>query len=689
MLISPYASLVRVVRAGAVISKSALFTVYVFVATASAFAQVADSPALEAPEVTVTANPLGSALFDLATPFTVLEGEELQFQLQPTLGETLSQQPGINSTYFGPNASRPVIRGLDGERIRILQNGITHLDASGTSVDHAVSLDPLFVKRIEVIRGPATIFHGGSAIGGVVNVIDDRIPTERHPLGLSGAAEARYGTNNDERSGAAHLDLGLASGLNFHADGFKRETHNLEIPGFARSTRLRDLQPLGPDEIEPQDRLPNSASDSDGGAVGGSYTWRDGYLGAAYSLYNSDYGTVAEPDVTIDLKQRRFDVAGEIRNLSPVISTVKVKLGHSDYEHTEFEGAEVGTVFENDGFDARIEATHARFGPLQGAIGFQATHFDFSALGEEAFLPPTTTRTNSGFIYEELLSAPFRFQLGARLDDNDVSSEAADAFGPGASRSGTTQSGSFGIVYDLTTAYALALSSAYTERFPNYQELFANGRHVATGVFELGDQNLGIERSVAVDLALRKKTGRMTGSVSVFHNRFRNFIALLPSGADDGDPDEPFPVFAYQGVRAKFRGFEAAANITLIEALALELKADYTRAENRDTGEPLPRISPLRYGGGLVYRKNQFGLHVHVLRVEEQDRIPVNELPTDGYTLLEATISHPIKVPFAKLEVFARGVNLLDEEARNHVSFLKDIAPLGGRGVIVGLRGNF
>lgn len=648
-----------------------------------------EAATLELPTVTVTGNPLGSELFDLATPFTVLEGEELQFQLQPTLGETLSQQPGINSTYYGPNASRPVIRGLDGERIRILQNGIINLDASGTSLDHAVSLDPLFVKRIEVIRGPAAIFYGTSAIGGVVNVIDDRIPIERHPLGLSGAAELRYGTNNDERSGAAHLDYGLANGLNFHVDGFRRETHDLEIPDFARSRRLRDLQPLEPGASEPRDRLPNSASESDGGAAGASYTWGKGYFGASYSAYNSDYGTVAEPDVTIDLEQRRFDIAGEVRELGPIISALKLKIGHSDYEHTEFEGAEVGTVFKTDGYDARIEAVHARFGPLQGAVGFQSTQFDFSALGEEAFLPPTHTRVNAGFIFEELVFEPVRFQLGARVDRQAVNADDADAFGPGSSRSGTTESGSLGVVYDLTEVWSIAASSAYTERFPNYQELYSNGRHIATGVFELGDPNLEIERSFAVDLGLRKKTGRVTGSVSVFYNRFHNFNALLPTGADDGDPDEPLPVFAYQGIPAKFRGFEAAAAIRIIERLTLELKGDLTRAENRDNGEPLPRISPLRYGGGLVYRANRFNVHVHALRVEEQNHNAPNELETDGYTLLEARVSYPVTIPFAKLELFARGVNLLDEEARNHVSFIKDIAPLGGRGVILGVRGNF
>ncbi len=415
--------------------------------TSNAYPQTDTAGAeLKLPETVVTGNPLGSELFDLATPFTILEGDELQFQLQPTLGETLSEEPGINSTYFGPNASRPVIRGLDGERIRILQNGVINLDASGTSVDHAVSLDPLLVERIEVIRGPATIFYGSSAIGGVVNVIDNRIATEKNPNGVSGSADARYGSNSNLRSGAARLELGLKNGLNFHADGYKRRTGNLEIPGFARSGRARASDPLPEGEIEQRDELINSASDSEGGALGGSYTWGKGYLGASYSAYNSEYGTVAEEEVTIDLQQRRFDVAGEWRELGKIISAVKFKIGHSDYKHTEFEGSEIGTVFQNEGFDARIEANHAQFGPLQGAIGLQSTHFDFSALGAEAFLPPTTTRVNSGFIFEQLAFDPLKFQFGARVDRQTVSAEDAENFAPASSRSETTKSGSFGIV---------------------------------------------------------------------------------------------------------------------------------------------------------------------------------------------------------------------------------------------------
>lgn len=653
----------------------------------------ANPPASAAPvqlaPVVVTANPLGSELFELATPISTLDGQELWLRQQPTLGETLSAQPGISASYFGPNASRPVIRGLDGERIRILQNGVTNLDASGTSVDHAVSLEPLLVDRIEVVRGPAAILYGSSAIGGVVNVIDGRIPVEPLPRGIEGALDARYGSNNEERAGSVRLDLGSGTGLNLHLDGSKRKTDDLQIPGFARSARLRALEPAAD---EPRGTLANSAASTESAALGTSYAWDKGYIGAAYSGYESDYGTVAEEEVTIRMRQRRTDIAGEVRDLHPLLRAMRFKAARSDYRHTEFEGSEPGTTFKNDGYDARLELVHNAIGGLQGAIGVQSTQFDFSALGEEGFLPRTHSRTHAAFLFEELGTGPVTWQLGARVERPTVEADADERFGPADSRRFTTRSGSLGAVYSFNKAYALALTTSYTERAPNYQELFANGRHLASAAFEVGDRDLGKEKSTAVDLSLRKRSGRTTGSIGVFYNRFTDFIALIPTGAFDSDPDEPLPIFQYQGVPAELMGFEAATTTRLIEApyrLDLELRADYTRAKNRATGEPLPRISPLRFGGALVWQKAGLGVRLDVLRVQSQDRVAPNELPTDGYTMVDAGVTYTLRQQGWSPELFLRGVNLLDEEARVHTSFLKDIAPLGGRGVVAGVRALF
>ncbi len=637
--------------------------------------------------VVITASPLGRTLFELAAPVTVLADEDLAFRQQSTIGETLALQPGITSTYFGPNASRPVIRGLDGDRIRILQNGVGTLDASGTSVDHAVSSDPLTIKSVEVVRGPASLLYGSSAVGGVVNVIDNRIPDVRLGSPVTGTVEGRYGSADSLRSGGAVVEGGH-KGWNYHLDGFVRESEDLRIPGFARSERLRQLDPQ---PTEAENRLPNSAGKADGGAFGGSYVGEKGWLGASVSGFNNRYGTVAEPDVTIRMHQRRVDFAGEATEPFEKIKAIRFKLGLSDYKHTEYEGPDVGTVFKNSGYDGRLEATHASLGPFEGVVGFQSQLSNFSALGDEAFLPPTETLVNSGFLFEEVKLGKFRFEFGARMDHQNVTSSDDPNFGPGQSRDFTTGSGSAGIVYTPTEAWATALSLAYTQRAPNYQELFANGPHLATHAFEVGDATLGREHSLGLDLSVRKRTGFVTGSVGGFYNRFRNFIALSPTGALD--PVNNLPVFTYGGVPAEFYGAEAEVLFHLIETkprqLHLELRGDWLEASNRDTGESLPRIAPLRFGGALIFKEGSFRARLEALRTDYQGRVAANELPTDGHTLLNFGLSYGFGTGQVRWEAFAKGSNLLDEEIRGHSSFLKDIAPQAGRGATLGLRASF
>lgn len=637
--------------------------------------------------VVVTASPLGRTLFELAAPVTVLADEELAFRQQATLGETLALQPGITSTYFGPNASRPVIRGLDGDRIRILQNGVGMLDASGTSVDHAVSSDPLTIKSVEVVRGPASLLYGSSAVGGVVNVIDNRIPDVRLESPVSGTVEGRYGSADSLRSGGAVVEGGH-KGWNYHLDGFSRESEDLRIPGFARSERLRLLDPQ---PTEAENRLPNSAGKADGGAFGGSYIGTKGWIGASVSGFNNRYGTVAEPDVTIRLHQRRVDVAGEATDPFEKIKAIRFKLGVSDYKHTEYAGPDVGTVFKNRGYDGRLEVTHAAIGRFEGAIGFQSQLSNFSASGDEAFLPATETLVNSGFVFEEVKFDKFRFEFGARLDHQDVTSSDDPNFGPGQSREFTTGSGSAGIVYTPTDVWSTALSVAYTQRAPNYQELFANGPHLATDAFEVGDPTLDPEHSLGLDLTFRKRTGFVTGSIGGFYNRFRNFIALSPTGGID--PVNNLPIFTYGGVPAEFYGGEAEVLFHLVETqprqFHLELRADWVEASNRGTGEPLPRIAPLRFGGALIFKQHSFRARLEALRSDYQGRVAANETATDGHTLVNLGLSYGFGTGKVQWEAFVKGSNLLDEEIRGHSSFLKDIAPQAGRGATLGLRASF
>jgi iron complex outermembrane recepter protein len=671
----------------------------------------APAPHAETERVVVSSTPLGGELYEQVQPVTILSGEELKLRLEPTIGETLDGEPGVSSTYFGPGASRPIIRGLGEDRIRVLQDGLDPVDASTVSPDHAVTIEPLNVKIIEVVRGPATLLYGPNTVGGAVNVIDNRIPSERLSRALEGRAEGRFSSAEDLRSGAGIVELGLGP-IVIHLDGFKRETDNIEIPGFARSERLREIDPLPPGEKEPKDVLPNSFTESEGGAAGASYVWDKGYFGVAYSGIDSTYGTVVEPDVTIGLEQRRWDARGAFQQPFLPIKSITYKFGYSDYTHTEFEGSEVGTVFDNTGYDGRIEIVHEKLGLFEGVFGYQTQKTDFSALGEEAFLPPVETERHAGFVFEEIDLNPFRLQFGARFDHQSNQSQTNLAFGPGITRDFDAISGSAGVLYVPSKDYVITLSLSYTQRPPTYIELFANGPHIATNAFEIGDPNLDLEESLGIDLSFRKKLGRITGAISFFYNRFDNFIVEEPTG----EIRDGLPVFVFRGTDADFVGGELVIDFHLIEPFAaeepgsgkdgktvetlgypgnphglhLETKADYVYTQDNSTGRSLPRIPPFRAGAALIYEwKDRFSARVEGQYAHEQDRTAEFELPTDSYFLLSASVTYRVPVGPVEFDIFLKGTNLTNEEARLHPSFLKDIAPLAGRGVLIGARTTF
>ena len=685
------------------------------VATPLASAQKLDEPLKKnsAPitvldEVLVTASQFDQTLFQQVQPATVLKGRDLKIKLQPTLGETLNHEPGVSSTSFGPGASRPVVRGLGDDRVRILQNGTSVLDVSNVSPDHAVAVDPLTVRSIEVVRGPATLLYGPNTIGGVVNVIDDRIPQERfvdtYP---SGKVDTSVGSADELLSQSGAITWG-AGPLVFHLDGFTRDTNDIDIPGYAHSEALRKADPLPAGTPEPRGSLPNSATESKGAGLGASYVWEKGYLGFSYSGVDSTYGTVAEPDVTIDLRQRRWDMRGAVYSPAPWIKELNYKLGYSDYDHTEFEGSAVGTQFLIEGYDGRIELLHEKIGGLEGALGFESQESKFSALGAEAFLPPVQNQVNSLFFFEEIPLDPLRFQFGARYDRQTNDTETNAAFGPGVDREFNAFSTSAGIVYTPVEDYAIALAVAYTQRPPTYVELFANGPHVATGTFEVGDRDLGTEDSLSLDLSLRKRAGRVTGSVSAFYYRFNDFISLQPTGGTD--PVDSLPIYAYRPIGANFWGGEIETTFHLLEPLEvapvtdsksptpspisdsqldLTLRADYVHAEDRNTGEPIPRIPPFRIGAALDYSKGPFDARLEGQYAVAQHRHADYELPTDGYFLLSASVSYDLKLGDLATTFYLRGTNLTNEEARQSTSFLKDISPMAGRGIIAGIRTEF
>jgi iron complex outermembrane receptor protein len=670
--------------------------------------------------VIVTANPLGSSLFDLVPPAAVLDGEGLLLRKRSTLGETLNDMPGVSSTYFGPNASRPVIRGLDADRIRILQNGTGMLDASSLSFDHAVAIDPMMLERVEVVRGPAALLYGGNAVGGVVNVIDNRIASA--PLeGLRGGVEFRLGGAESERGGGAKIEAGNGRFV-LHVDAYTRDTGNLEIRGPAVSGALRELVAAGTRTVQQpvldaQTRLPNSSSRSVGGGAGGTVFWNKGSLGVSYSGFDTDYGTIAEPAVRVDMQSTRWDLAGELHDLDGFITGVKAKWGSTRYVHRELDAGVPGTTFRNEGFETRLEATHRAIGPLTGSFGLQLGDNSFSALGDEAFVPQTKTMSKAAFLYEELPIGKLRLNAGGRIESASVRSEGGGniptgqvqpRFGQAQERDFSATSTGIGALYGFTPSVALAVNLTSTQRAPTSTELYANGPHAATGSYEVGNTGFDKERARSLDVGLRFRSGAHSASISVFHTRFANFITEFRTGANRAADGETSPVDAgggmtaagfeilpemeFRAVPAVFRGLEAQGRLRVFDRVAtvdLELRADYVHARNTDTGAPLPRIAPMRFGAALVYEREAYGARLDATRVQGQTRVAANELPTDGYTMLNASATYRFKAGSAAWEAFLRASNLLNANARNHVSFLKDQAPLPGRGILLGLRAGF
>lgn len=655
------------------------------------------SETIELAPVPVTANPLGARSDEMVVPVSVLSGRELSLGRESTLGETLKNIPGVSATSFGPNSSRPVIRGLDSERVRIMQNGVGILDASSLSFDHAVAIDPLIIEQIDVVRGPAALLYGGSAVGGVVNAIDHRIPKEKLD-GITGRGEVRFGGAEDQKSGAIVLDAG--NGLfAIHADVYERKTNDMDIPGHAVSSRKSraDGTPR-----ENRGRLVNSASRADGGALGASLTFDNGYVGLSYSGHDNKYGVVAEEDVIIDLSTDRWDLATEFKDLGNIINRVKFRFANTDYKHVEIADGNPETRFSNRGNEGSLEIGHGNIGKLSGAIGFQFQDSKFAAIGDEAFVPKNETQSRGVYVYEELPVSlvntdDLKLSLGGRVDRMDVDSKGGDRFGPAVSRDFTPKSIAAGALFKINEQWSVTGNLSSNQRAPSYFELYANGPHVATGQFEVGNTDFDVERSRGIDAQIRWKSGKHAFNVGAYHTRFSNFIGLFNNGLfldEDGnvtaDPDD-LAGADFQQVKATFTGLEADGKFRVYEGsgqLDLTLRGDYVRAKNRDNGDDLPRISPLRLGFGLNYTFNRFGTNLDVLHGFKQTKTAENELPTDSYTSVNATATWLLPAT-TRLEAFAKAYNLLDDEIREHTSFLKDIAPQRGRSLLIGLRGEF
>lgn len=666
-------------------------------------------------EVVVTGSAVARSQLELAQPTTVLSGEELRFRQQATLGDTLSQEAGISASTFGAGASRPVVRGLGGDRVRMLQGGVGVGDASSTSPDHAVSAEPAVAERIEVLRGPATLLYGSSAIGGVVNVLDGRIPDHRPDAELSGFVDLAGGSVSNERTAAAALGGGRGDWA-WHIDGSFRDTDDYEIPGFANVDGEHEDEEHDEEHEDEEPAfgvVPNSDLESRTAAVGATRFFDRGFVGVSLSAYESDYGIPGvehahgeeeghdeseddhgdeeEGGVRIDLERLRYDVRAEITEPFGPFAGLKFRLGVTDYEHSELEGAdgEVGTTFFNDEREGRLELVQTERAGFSGSFGLQVRSQDLLAVGEEAFLPPVETFSWALFAFEEKqLTDDVLLQFGGRYEAQEVDAEAAALFGAAHSRSFDGFSSSLGLVWEFTDGWALAGSVARSVKLPNAEELYSDGPHFATNDFEVGDPGLDDETSLGVDIALRKNSGRVTGELTLFRNAFDRFIYKRFTG----DEEDGLPVVVYTQADADFTGAELQARAELWQSgdrhLDLKLTGDVVRAELK-SGSDLPRIPPRRLSAGLHYHRPAWHVYAEVWDVAGQDRVAELETPTGGHTLVHAGVSWRYLGDARIYDVILRGRNLTDEEARNHVSFLKDSVPLPGRDVSLALRLTF
>lgn len=638
--------------------------------------------------VAVTGNPLGVDNDELVTPVTVINGRKLNQLRGNTLGETLNGTPGVSANSFGPNASRPVIRGLDSERIRILENGTGILDVSSLSFDHAVAIDPLIIEQIDVVRGPAALLYGGNAVGGVVNTINHRIHPEKLD-GVLGRAEVSFGGPASSRNAVGVIDFGNDQ-FAVHVDAFNRKTDDLDIPGFAVSRRENEANGTARAN---KGKLDNSDAQQDGAALGASLTFDNGYIGASYSTLNNNYGTTFVEDGTpirIDLESKRWDVASEFKNLGSFIDRTKIKVSHTDYNHTELEGDEVGTTFKTDGWQGTFELGHAPIGNLTGVFGYQFISTDFSAVGEEAFVPSTSTKSNAIYAYEELPINEHKVTFGARFGRDEIDSTANPDFAnAGQSKRFSPKSFAVGGIYQLNDAWSFATNLSHNERAPSYFELFADGIHVATGQVEVGDVNLNEETSNGIDAQLRWKQGKNSFSFGAYATRFSDFIGLFDTGNTIIDDGEEFAVTNFRQVSALFKGIEFQGRWQATQNLSFDMRGDYVHAKDTRNNEYLPRISPARLGIGSDYIKGNLTLRFDVLHAFNQSNTDANELATDGYTNISATAAYKLPVKQFNVELFAKANNLLDDEIRDHTSFLKDTTLAGERSILIGARADF
>lgn len=659
------------------------------------------------PAVTVSASGLQLGQSDMATPVSVLEGDELLRRREATLGETLAHEPGIRSSHFGAGSGRPIVRGMDGPRVKLLNDGVEIQDASTISPDHAVVAEPMLSTQIEVLRGPSALLYGAGAVGGVVNVLDNKVPTVVPEKGIKGSAELRANTGARENAGAFELTGGTGN-LVLHVGAATRKAGDYRVgKGWAH-------------EGVPERKVPGSFAQGDTGTVGLSWVGDRGYLGLAYTRQTARYGLPGHGHAledchahgsklhcgthdpvpatetaeagheghdheathqglpVVDLLSERWDLRGELRNPLPGIAAVRLRAGTTDYRHHEIEDGTISTTFLNKAHDARLELQHLPIAGWRGVFGLQTSQRKFSALGEEAYVPPTETRRTGLFLLEEYRWQDWRLEAALRHDRQTVEASTQTS-----ERSHHGTSLSLGTVWKFTPGYQLGASLSRAYRLPSAEELYANGLHLATGTVERGNANLRPETSQNLDVTLRKTAGDTTFAVSAFRNHIQRYIYGRTLDALDG-----VQLIEYSQADATFAGLEGQLRHRLNRQLGVTVFGDVVRAR-LDGGGRVPRIPAARAGVRLDARWQAWDGMVEWVQVLRQNRIAAFESETAGYGMLNLAMGYQFKTGGTPWQFYVKANNLTDRLGYAHQSFIKTSAPLMGRNLTAGVKVSF
>jgi iron complex outermembrane receptor protein len=648
---------------------------------------------------------------DVLGGVSILDAEKLTHDVRPSIGETLASQPGVTASSFGPTASRPILRGLSGERVRVLVDGIGSLDLSASDPDHAVAINPLTAERIEVLRGPSALLFGSSAIGGVVNVIDTRIPRHLPQGPVAVDAVAAYGRAANERSGNLSVDVPLGGHFVGHVDGSYSKYDDLDIGGYVLSDSLRRQALASPDPAiralaDLKDTLPNTAGRIDD--IAGGLAYVDGALniGLSYNHHDARYGVpirysldpaVEAEQPTIDAHQDRGDARVNVPLGGGFLDLFEFRGGISKYHHDELtpEG-DVDSSFFTNGGEMRADVVQTKRGGWGGTSGVQYLHTDVRIRGEEKYLPDSRNQQFGLFTLQSLVRGPVRFEGGLRVEfahlDADADPQIAANGGPiGAtplSRDFTPVSASLGANYDFASGWRAGLSLSHSERAPGIDELFSNGPHGGSQQFLVGNPDLGKERSNSIELSVHRTTGPVHVQGSLYYSRFASFIFQAPTGAVRDD----LPEYVYAQGKADYYGFELQSDANFGRAFGIdwggELVSDAVRATIKNFG-PAPLIPPLRVLGAVTGSRGQVDGRLEVEHAFAHDRTAPNETDTPGYTLVNASFDwHPFAAN-PELTLSIEGNNLFDVDARRSTSVLKDFAPLAGRDIRLTARMRF